>query len=426
VRSRAYDLFFDRKLSLPVKILLSPAVTAGALWLGTRRGFYETCVFNLFLTFGLAGFALIQLRLHPKLIDVLSLLAGVSLMSAIDFKLLHYAFSPYGVGALLGLTSIAGIALRGIWSAGSEKKRLAVAFIFAVLSVSANAAAGIVHNWTSSFTPKVLDLYLFSFDASMRVQFTFLMGQAYATWHRFGDAGMFVYIGFPVVIALVFAGLLTRDKKEALSAMTAFLVTGPLGVIFYSLYPALGPLYVFKNRFPWAPFAIDQISRLRLEPVELAGFRNSMPSLHVAWVLLAWWYSRGLSAWERAIAMFFVIFTVFATLGSGEHYFIDLVVAFPFALFVYGLTALHIGWSEHPRRMAVLLGLGMTVVWIELLRFGVKVFWISPVIPWMACIATVVASIVCQRRLALFSEKASDNQRAAANAITATAPAPQP
>ena len=124
--------------------------------------------------------------------------------------------------------------------------------------------------------------------------------------------------------------------------------------------------------------------------------------------------------------MFFVIFTVFATLGSGEHYFIDLVVAFPFALFVYGLTALHIAWSEPPRRMAVLLGLGMTVVWIELLRFSVKVFWISPVIPWMACIATVVASIVFQRRLALFSEEASDNQRAAANAITATAPAPQP
>jgi uncharacterized membrane protein len=63
----------------------------------------------------------------------------------------------------------------------------------------------------------------------------------------------------------------------------------------------------------------------------------------------------------------------------------------------------------------------MTVVWIELLRFGVKVFWISPVIPWVAC-----AAIGFQRRLALFFQEAGGSQRTAANAIPAAAPAPQP
>jgi hypothetical protein len=407
-------LFFDRNFSLPVKAVLSVAIVLAALWLATRRGFYDTCLFNLFLTFGFAGFVPIQLRLNPKWLDVTALLGGISLLSVIDFRLLHYTFSAFGLLALLGLTSIAGIALHGVWSAGLAKRRLVVAFLFAVLSVSANAAAGIAHNWTAALTPRVLDLYLLSFDASMRVQFTFLMGQAYATWHRFGDAGMFVYIGFPLVLALVFAGLLVHDRKEALSAMTSFLVTGPLGVIAYALYPALGPIYVFKNGFPWAPLSIDQISHLRLESLELPGLRNSMPSLHLTWVLLAWWYSRGLSVWERAVAMLFVIFTIFATLGSGEHYFVDLVVAFPFALFVYGLTALHVSWSERPRRLAVWVGLGVTVAWIEILRFDAKAFWISPILPWLACFATVASAIICQQRLADSFQRASESHNTAA------------
>src|SRR5260370_977564 len=157
----------------------------------------------------------------------------------------------------------------------------------------------------------------------LRVQLSFLMGQAYATWHRFGAAGMFIYIGLPVLLAMVAAGHLLHGSKAAIPAMAAFLVTAPVGVIFYNLFPALGPTYIFGPRFPWNPLTIDQAARLLLEPILVAGYRNAMPSLHIAWVLLAWWFSRGLSVWERSIAMVFVVFTVFATLGSGEHYVFD-------------------------------------------------------------------------------------------------------
>jgi PAP2 superfamily len=419
--SRTYSAWLDRKLSLPAKIVLSLVVLALTLWLSTNQGFYETCLFNPFFALTLAGFVLIYFRLRPNLVDVLWVQGAWGLLPAVDRKILHHAFSVYGILALLGLVSIAAIALRGIWSIGVERKRQAFAFLFAVVSVSSNAAAGFLHNWTAQFTPKVFDLYLYSFDASMHVQFPFLMGQAFATWHRFGDAGLVVYVGFPLVIALVFAGLLVRDrKKEVISATTAFLITGPVGVIFYSLFPALGPLYILRSRFPWYPLAIDQIAHLRLEPLGLPGFPNSMPSLHIAWVLLAWWYSKGLSIWERAIAMFFVIFTVFATLGSGEHYFVDLVVAVPFALSIYGLCALQVPWSNHQRRIAVWLGLGATVVWIEVLRFDVRMFWISPVLPWFACIATVVSGTILQWRLARISEAAAAPERVSASVVPAT------
>jgi hypothetical protein len=96
--------------------------------------------------------------------------------------------------------------------------------------------------------------------------------------------------------------------------------------------------------------------------------------------------------------MVFVVFTVFATLGSGEHYFIDLVVGFPFALFVYGLCAFPLGWRQE-RKAAFGLGLGLTLGWFAALRVGVKLFWLSPILPWLACLVTVAAVLILQHKL---------------------------
>lgn len=419
LQSSIYDACLRAKASRPVKIVLSVAVLVAAGLLGTRRGFYETCVLNAFFAFSLAGFALIYLRVRPKRGDALCLLGASGLLTWIDIGVFRYGFSAYGILALLGLASIASIALRGIWAGGEEQWRLGLAFLFAVLSAGSNAVAGFAHTWTAKFAPKVLDLYLYCFDASLRVQFAFLMGQAYATWHWFRDAGMFVYLGFPVSIAVVFAGQLVRDRKMLISAMIAFLLTGPVGVIFYTMCPALGPAYLFTSRYPWSPLTMDQASRLVLEPLAIPGLRNSMPSLHVAWVLLAWWYASDLSLWERSIAMCFLVFTVLATLGSGEHYLIDLVVACPFALFIYSVSALHVPWSNRNRSLGAFAGVGITLAWIELLRFSVKMFWVSWLTPWLACIATVAVTIVLHQRLADVAERPASPAPVAMTGVTA-------
>ena len=51
-----------------------------------------------------------------------------------------------------------------------------------------------------------------------------------------------------MVIGLVYAGQLLRDRPRAVSAMIAFLITGPVGVIFYNLLPAVGPIHIFLSR----------------------------------------------------------------------------------------------------------------------------------------------------------------------------------
>jgi hypothetical protein len=391
------------RLTLPAKIILTALAVAAPLWLGTNSRLYIFNALNVLMSIGLLSVTILHLRLKPAWLDALAIAAGAGILSLVDFKTLHYTFYVLGVFVFLGLTSLATLAIRAIWQDGAEATQMRLAFWFAFLSMCASLAALPLHSLTGKLNPKVLDLYLYSFDASMRVQLSFLMGQAYATWHRFGDAGMFIYIGLPVVMAVIAAGLLLQSRQKAIPAIAAFILTGPVGIIFYNLCPALGPKYVFGPRFPWDPLTIDQVSRLRLEPILAEGFRNAIPSLHMAWVLLAWWYSRGLSIWERAIAMIFVVFTIFSTLGGGEHYFVDLVVGFPFALFVYGLTRFSLPWTSE-RKTAVALGLVLTLGWIVALRLAVRFFWISPLLPWLFCAATIALVLIRERRL----DRASD------------------
>jgi hypothetical protein len=119
----------------------------------------------------------------------------------------------------------------------------------------------------------------------------------------------------------------------------------------------------------------------------------------MTWVLLVWWNSRGLARWVRGIALLFLVLTAMATLGIGEHYFIDLVVAFPFSLMVQALCSYTLPWRNAERRTAFVFGTFVTLIWLALLSFSTGIFWISPIIPWAMILATVSASIVLWHRL---------------------------
>jgi hypothetical protein len=188
-------------------------------------------------------------------------------------------------------------------------------------------------------------------------------------------------------------------REKAIPSFVAFLATGPVGVIFYNVLPALGPAHLFGKAFPWHALTVEQSSRLFVEPIALSGAPNAIPSLHMAWVLLVWWYSRGLSWWERSVAFAFVFFTVLATMGTGEHYFIDLVVAFPFAMLVEALCAFELPFKERRRLTALAVGLFVTLGWLLALRYCVHFFWRSTALPWIFCAATVAVSMVFENKL---------------------------
>lgn len=275
--------------------------------------------------------------------------------------------------------------------------------------------AGMVLERTQLWHPKVLDLYLFSFDASLHVQLAFVLGQAFSLWPLLRTIAVALYIALPIPLALVYAGQLLRGRKNAYPAMAALLLTGPIGILFYNLFPALGPAHIFLQDFPWHPMTTLQASHLFREPIAVKGVQNAIPSLHIAWVLLAWWYSRGLSVWERGIALTFLAFTILATLGTGEHYFIDLVVAYPFSVMMQSLCAFPLRWMARERVNGMLYGLLVTLTWLLALGRAPNVFWISPIIPWVCCVLTVASAIFLHRKLEAATEVASQRQTESAS-----------
>jgi hypothetical protein len=386
-------------LNRAAKILLTLPVVAIAVWLGTSAHFYNEALVSAFFGIALVSVIIIHFRIRPSWQDALLVLAATFLFAVVDFRFLHFKYAVMAWPSFAGLSSLLVFGLRTIWAKDADRQLLLLGFVPALLFVTSEYFADNLLQWTSAAHPKVYDLYLFSFDSSLRVQIPFLVGQAFSLWPALRLAGLFFYIGLPIPIALIYAGRVLRTREKAIPSFVAFLATGPIGVLFYNLLPALGPVHVFGQAFPWHPLPTAQAARLLAEPIALTGAPNAIPSLHMAWVLLVWWYSRGLSWWERVVAFAFLFFTVLATLGTGEHYFVDLVVAFPFALLMEALCAFTLPWRERSRLTALGFGLFGTLAWFLALRYAAHFFWISAALPWTVCAITIAASLLLEKRL---------------------------
>ncbi len=392
---------------LLVRGLLALILAGCAVALASNADFYAGSITSAFFSIALGSTVILHLSVRPKWADVLLILACSAVLAVLEFSILKFTPRFMVLFSLLGMSSLLILGIRTIWAEGEERRLLLCAFVPALLFVSSEWMASSLLDFTETAHPKTLDLYLYSFDASLHVQLSFLMGVAFLKWAWLRTAGILFYLGLPIPIALVYAGQLLRQREKALPVMLAFLVTGPLGVLFYNLYPATGPIHVFKQGFPFHPLPVSQAARLLLEPIAIPGPRNAIPSLHMAWVLLAWWYSRKLSWPSRGIVMAFVIFTVLATLGTGEHYFVDLIVAFPFALMIQGLCSLWLPWRNKLRLSAVLFGGLGTLAWLAMLRFAIPMFWTSPLVPWAIAAATIALTEI--RRIQL--QRAEDSQQ---------------
>ena len=387
--------------------ILTFFLIACAIWLGRSWQFYVEALASIFFACSLASVIVIHFRVAPSLQDAVLVFCGTLLFAAIDFQVLHYKPTFASWLSFAGLSSLATMGVRTIWANGATRRLLSFAFIPSLLLVTSEYFASTFLEWTASAHPKVLDLYLYSFDASLGLQLPFLIGQRFVLWPWLGRASALFYIGLPIPIALVYAGRLLRLRENALPSFVAFLATGPVGVLFYNLFPALGPVHLLPRDFPWHPLLTRSVSRLLVEPVVIPGAPNAIPSLHMAWVLLAWWYSRGLSWAERGVVFAFLIFTALATLGTGEHYFVDLVVAFPFALLMEALCAFSLGWRDKIRLAASVGGLFFVLGWLAALRYATHFFWASPLVPWVLCFCTIAGSLALERRLHRQAERAS-------------------
>jgi hypothetical protein len=321
---------------------------------------------------------------------------------ALGFALLHVVVAPTISSGNLSLSLYAGMLGRGglaalacntVWGSPEKNRqsfRISLLSLAIVLFVFASLVA---LNITATARLRVLDAYLYVFDSSLGFHPSFLLGRFFAR-HRFADQLMRAsYMALPLVIASVCAGYLKYKLPWRPLAIIAS--AGMLGYLLYWIFPASGPLYVFGANFPGGP---AELIRINLEPLVLPqrAPRNAIPSLHMAWALLLWFNSRSFSPLARALLAAYAVVTVAATLGTGEHYLVDLVVAFPFSL---GVQALWTPIQAANRHIALLVGVISTFGWLLALRYGANFFLLSPAIPWACVVASTFVAVRLERRL---------------------------
>jgi hypothetical protein len=378
--------------------MASLVVATATCALALSRGFHGQIADNIFFSLTLAGCAIVFLSVRP-LREVPQVVAAWVFLGGLQILVLRVPLKTLPAFALLGLSSMFVLVVRRIWSVGRERQllydSLVPPLLFLLLGYFGSGPLELV----GRLHPKTLDWFLYSFDQSLGVQLSFKVGQVVLASHLLTRATLGVYYALPLVIMFMYARLLVRDRNLAMMAFLAFVIAGPVGVVFYSMIPACGPGYLMGSKFPFEMLSTAQLKQLPLEALPVAGARNAFPSLHLGWALLALWYSASLSRQTRvAIAIFFVG-TVFATLGLGEHYFVDLVAAFPFALMIYAACALNVPISMGRRISALAAGLLMLTGWVVLLRWGLALVWANPVIPWMLVAGTISVSLLLLARL---------------------------
>ena len=375
---------------------------------------------------GLVSAFIFQVVVRPRRWEILSVVLAAGGLVLFDRMVVHQGgmeeFHLSICLGMLGLVSFLVLGFKAVWAVGPELAELksilmpAAGFTFFILG-SQNSL-----NIAGLLFPQTLDLYAYTFDGSLGFQPSFLLGQVFKSSALVNALGHFTYYGLPIAMALVYAAHLRRKESDPLSILRVYIATGLVGYFLYLLFPATGPVYAAGPAFPNSPLSLASLHQLSLRPMSISWLvpRNAMPSLHIAWVLLIWFNCRPFARWVRLLALAFVLITVFDTLGTGEHYLIDLVVAFPFAVAMQALCARPVRRQSKMFRVALVSEITLVVAWFILLRYATNLFLLTPVLPWVFVITSTAISGWCTRFVVPVDEDRTPESTGLARAATAS------
>ena len=298
--------------------------------------------------------------------------------------------------AFLGMGAVQLVVSRWIWAAAAEKRAALEEMLRCALIPLLCMGSMISVGLAAQLLPVTYDPGVFAFDLHL--------DPAAPSWR----AGVFlrahhwllllcghIYNSLPLALSACLA-LQWRERpgRFPVNLGIVFVALGIAGFGLYFICPVSGPAYLFPHDYPTHLPAL-----LSTAPAPLAIVpRNGMPSLHVAWTFLLFWNLR--KRWFLGpLAAAFLIFTALATLGFGEHYVADLMVAIPLALTVQcAVLESRSKW----RWAAVTAGAVLTMAWLVAFRTLAVLSLPSGAALW----AIVAATCVLPAALAWRSEGA--------------------
>lgn len=250
---------------------------------------------------------------------------------------------------------------------------------------------------TITHTSRTLDANLLAFDTSLGMPVSFVLGRVLAANPLLANLTVLIYHALPLGGASMLAWY-NRAGHRPVKVIHLYLSVMVVGFFVYGLFPAAGPGYAYAGRYPWD--APEKWSILANLPAPFDAPRNAMPSLHFGAMLLLLWNSRAWPWWGRIAAFGFTLGIAFSTLALGEHYLIDLVVAFPFLLGMQAAWSTGVPWKTACRVRAMIAGFGGTALWFMALRWAIPAFLSSAALGWVAVAVTIGGTVWLEQRLA--------------------------
>ena len=299
-------------------------------------------------------------------------------------------------GAFLGMGSLLVLAGQWIWAAPYQKRqRLELArdaALVPLLCVSSMLVVGPA----IALSPMTYDHALYLFDAKFVTRFagppSWVVGRAFRDHAWLYRICGYVYNSLPLGLAICLA-LQWRDRLHKiwypLDLRWLSMTLGGFGFLLYQVCPAAGPIYLFPKQFP---FEVPALASIMAAPALLEAVvpRNGMPSLHFGWTLLLFWNMRRRTWWIALAAAVYVSLTALATLGLGEHYLADLLVAVPVALTIQALWLRARNTTRNTMRwVAMGTGSAIAMAWLIAFRTGVALEIPSGAAAWTAAALTV-------------------------------------
>jgi hypothetical protein len=171
------------------------------------------------------------------------------------------------------------------------------------------------------------DLYVDCFDQFFGSP-SFFMGRLFLRWYWFQNVALYLYVLVPsVCLSLAVLRFALLSKAEAVRTVRTILFSCLLAYPLYAAFPVAGPRYAFPS------FPVDPPGRGAPHIIHLQALPNGVPSVHMTLAILVLRFASPWM-WGRVLGTIFVLLTIAATLGSGEHYLFDLLVAVPYSALV--------------------------------------------------------------------------------------------
>jgi len=271
---------------------------------------------------------------------------------------------------------------------------------------------------TAALHPITFDLSAYKFDLSLGMDFSSQLAILFTMFPLLEKLSSYSYVILLHGMSILYGLYVAKPNKAPSNTLTLIFISMLCGIIIYHLVPVTGPHYAFLNMFP-----TNMLSLKDLEAAGMSGFsvvptdlsivtpegeltpihliaRNGFPSLHFGWALIMWLISLRFAFWVKALFGALLIFNILATLGLGEHYFIDLLAAIPFVLFSFALCGNFT--NQKKQYISLFVGFALTIFWCLYIRNGFNYFTFIPGLSWILVIGTLYCCYSCFKHSSIY------------------------